>query len=70
MIVEEESNLKGNDIVWFAVGILLGFLFIRDGINGVKKNRGHRNQISFFLSVGEIVIGIWTLILLIWIKVL
>jgi len=56
--------VKGDDTIWYVIGIFLAILLIRDGVHGVR-DRERQYQTYFILSVGQIITGIWVLILLV-----
>jgi hypothetical protein len=55
--------VRKENIKWYIMGVLIGFWLIGLGIYGVRNRKG--NSLAFFIiSVGQIVLGIWSLILL------
>ena len=62
--------MKGENIKWYVICVILGLWLIGSGIQGVR-NRRSKNLAYFILSVGEIILGISSLIILIigfWVR--
>ena len=57
-----EYYMKGGDIKWYIICLLIAFCLIGSGIHGVVNRKRH-NLTYFILSVGQIVVGIWGLML-------
>ena len=56
--------MKGDDIILYVVGMLMGLWSIRSGIRGLR-NRKRYNQAHFIFCVGQLALGIWVLIIVI-----
>jgi hypothetical protein len=54
--------VKDDDIKWYLICVLIAFCLIGLGVHGVV-NRKRNNLTYFILSVGQIIVGIWGLIL-------
>lgn len=55
--------MRRENIKWYIIGVLIGFWLIGSSIYGVRNRKG--NPLAYFIiSVGQIALGIWSLILL------